>query len=85
MERYRLMQSSALAAYPYSAHPALMAHPGLSPYLAQQRYSAEMLAQLRRNDDGVIARPDRIVTHVGANFGGEPAPSQKSLEIILPW
>ena len=46
MERYRLMQSSALAAYPYSAHPALMAHPGLSPYLAQQRYSAEMLAQL---------------------------------------
>ena len=45
MERYRLMQSSALAGYPY-AHPGLMSHPSLSPYLAQQRYSAEMLAQL---------------------------------------
>ena len=52
LERYRLMQSSALAAgYPYN-HPAAMmaaAHPSLSPYLGAQtsRYPpADMLAQM---------------------------------------
>ena len=47
LERYRLMQSSALAAgYPYT-HPAVMAaHPSLSPYLQASRYPAEMLAQM---------------------------------------
>ena len=45
LERYRLLQSSALSGYPYAAHP-LMSHPSLSPYLAQSRYPAEMLAQM---------------------------------------